>query len=148
MDENLDRLRPLITAETARAATAASCGEEVDCVAVFATNEQWRAVRVLAADVAARAAYLGYASDRFEAWQVSAQRRAMGPWPPGWRQCPPASLHHPTRRGCRHDNGRAVGRRAQRQARGGPGLAHVLSCVETRLRSDAHRDLCRWLGLD
>ena len=82
MDENLNRLRPLIAAEAARAA-AASLGGEVECVAVFATNEQWRAVRVLAADVAARAAYLGYASDRFEAWQVSAQRRAMGPWPPG-----------------------------------------------------------------
>lgn len=83
MAENLHRLQTLITAEAACTATAASFGEEVDCVAVFATTEQWRAVRVLAADVAARAAYLGYASDRFEAWQVSAQRRAMGPWPPG-----------------------------------------------------------------
>ena len=40
-------------------------------------------VRAATVDVASRAAYLGYASDRFGAWEVCAQRQDMGPFPPG-----------------------------------------------------------------
>lgn len=56
---------------------------EVDCVKVLATAAEWREVRATMADVAARAAFVGYASDRFGPWEMSAQRRCLGNWPPG-----------------------------------------------------------------
>jgi hypothetical protein len=49
----------------------------------MATDAEWRELRAALSDVAVRAAFGGYASDRFGAWQISVQRRTMGPWPPG-----------------------------------------------------------------
>jgi hypothetical protein len=65
---------------------------QVVCRDVMATDAEWRELRAAFCDVAARAAFGGYASDRFGARQISAQRRAMGPWPPG------AALEHGPRR--------------------------------------------------
>lgn len=57
--------------------------QDVDCASVLATAAEWREVRSTMADVAARAAFAGYASDRFGPWEMSAQRRSLGAWPPG-----------------------------------------------------------------
>lgn len=66
---------------------------EVDCVGALATAAEWREVRATLADVAARAAFTGYASDRFGAWELSAQRRSLGPWPPGDAQLIVTLIH-------------------------------------------------------
>lgn len=47
-------------------------------MAVLATEAQWRVLRATTMDVAARAAFLGYASDTFGIWRISAQRRGFG----------------------------------------------------------------------
>jgi hypothetical protein len=57
--------------------------QEVECLGVLATAAEWREVRATLADVAARAAFVGYASERVGPWELSAQRRSMGQWPPG-----------------------------------------------------------------
>lgn len=57
--------------------------DEVECPGVTATDAEWRELRATAVDVAVRASFAGYASDRFGSWEISAQRRAMGVWPPG-----------------------------------------------------------------
>jgi hypothetical protein len=63
--------------------TAQRIAPEVECPGVLATAEEWAAVRASLVDVAARAAFLGYASDRLGRWEISAQRQAVGTWPPG-----------------------------------------------------------------
>ena len=57
--------------------------QEVECHGVLATAAEWREVRATLADVASRAAFLGYASDRIGPWELSAQRRCLGTWPAG-----------------------------------------------------------------
>lgn len=49
----------------------------------MASEPEWRMVRAVAIDVAGRAAFTGYASDRFGAWELCARRQSLGPWPPG-----------------------------------------------------------------
>jgi hypothetical protein len=67
----------------------ATCGPpvrsacEIEFVGVMATADEWQAVRAVAVHVAERAAFGGYASDRFGDWEVCAQRWAIGAWPPG-----------------------------------------------------------------
>ena len=56
---------------------------EADCAGAVASEPEWRMVRAAAVDVAARSAFTGYASDRFGAWELCAQRQLLGPWPPG-----------------------------------------------------------------
>ena len=66
---------------------------EVECQGILATEAEWREVRASLADVAARAAFVGYASDRFGPWELSAQRRSIGVWPPGETQLVVTVLH-------------------------------------------------------
>jgi hypothetical protein len=56
---------------------------ELDCLGVMATADEWQSVRAVAMEVAERAAFEGYASDRFGSWEVCAQRHEIGAWPPG-----------------------------------------------------------------
>ena len=56
---------------------------EADCLSAVVPEPEWRMVRAVAVDVAERAAFTGYASDRFGAWELCAQRQLLGPWPPG-----------------------------------------------------------------
>lgn len=64
-------------------AQQAPSGCDVDCCGIEATDSEWRMLRATAVDVAARAAFSGYASDRFGPWEVCAKRQAVGTWPPG-----------------------------------------------------------------
>jgi len=56
---------------------------DVECHGAIASECEWREVRATAVAVAERAAFLGYASDRFGDWEVCGQRRSLGQWPPG-----------------------------------------------------------------
>lgn len=56
---------------------------EADCPGVIASESEWRMVRAVAADVTGRAAFAGYASERFGAWELCAQRQSLGLWPQG-----------------------------------------------------------------
>lgn len=59
---------------------------EVDCPCAVATAEEWAAVRAPVVNVAERAAFTGYASDRMGRWEISVQRQSMGQWLPGWAE--------------------------------------------------------------
>ena len=52
---------------------------EADCLSAVVPEPEWRMVRAVAVDVAERAAFTGYASDRFGAWELCAQRQLLGP---------------------------------------------------------------------
>ena len=66
---------------------------ESDCGCVLATDPEWRMLRATAVDVAGRAAFAGYASDRFGAWELCAQRRSFCRWPPGTAMVQLSVLH-------------------------------------------------------